>query len=1739
MGQFNAASETIDGLPILKKPAPTEIDGLPILKKKDSTPVLPSGVHASGGGLNISLDSPAPTKQQPYTVVQDPKLREKLQKKDEDDAGRELAQNTHDVVTRLNKEAENQQNLQNFMDKLSPEEKDKMFKLGDLSRQLHSNDALREVSPEEWKSLTAMDSTAGRVAKSLTHIGSQGTKGLVDIAKGGAWVLNHLNSDFVDTEGQGQKDFWDKIDKFTDFGLTPTQKQQVEDMRVGGIKLPGVAGDVANILPTAIAGEETGLPKLFFALQGAGMGKTAIDQAKKDGHDVNPYVEDLFVIGNMAANGYLMGDLGENIFGKMPARLRGSIVNEISAEALRNATSEATFKELLNKGTKDFSDKLQTLGIKYLTNFRTTTTDLGALNVANWMLRKGVDIASDKPVFNADIGGLEESLKGVAQMAPLFATFGTAPQATKLLPYTDFKNDIVEHIADHPDQADNIKQDMVNYGVQKGWTPEEIKATNEHITQIADAASKLPENVNPKHRVEAIQLIQDRDKLQGELDKETAKKEKLDPAVRDIPTQIEQYLTDKIDQANDKLRSYVTGKRTTYSKGTGDEEGSYFKTTDKEKEEITPDRYELERTERDLNETPKESEQKGGPDNAIQIEKPDEGVLREEGSSVGLQEVGERNTEQKESAAEGKPQEEVKPEAEVPKEGAPEKKTGGFEKFTTKQKKAGDPLRDFASKVRDGKISKLGGFRSGTLFDKAWDGSLEAVATALDGGAKLADAIEEGLKHIRGTKWYQKLKNKQDFEKQYTDHLNSEFNKNKPTGIKHAATRQERAESGFKPYDKNKDRSPEAIDAEGKRRVDENPTYADQVARNIINDPRPASDAEQAAMLYKHVQLKNEKRSLLKSTDEKNRAENEQRIAQIEDEQLRLLEASDIGGSELGSGLGYRNTVMSNDYSTETILKRAKMANAGENVSKEDADFLKSKSQRIEELEDKLAEREDRIRELQEENQVLKVKKASEYEARKAKRDITQASLKKERGEIIAELEKLGHKAAGELGANKIPFEMAAPLAKLARNYVLSGITTLEGVVDAIYQDLKKIIPDANKDEITTQIQGEFDKYLEEHEKLRLSDAKERAQRSIKDLKGRISRKEYKKPTKPGVTPDEELNSMREQIKKHREELRQIERDEKGGENAVRLEKAKGKLSKKLEDLKKVEAGKTPEQKVREKLQYDNEYLDLQKQIKDQQRAINGRIEKIQRSKESLGRRILDVSVKYGRQSKLGSIVVLGKLMATGLATMGVTAAQEGIGKGFSKLLPKTAKKSTVEGAVSRKALRAANQLTEGKSIKSLSQAYARAATLGIKDAYQELGLSAFSEKRFGGSTGSSELSALYSKYMKSKLPPEAAEFFGHLHSAIKAPVKRFAWEHSYAKRVAKMMEQGIDPRDPVIDATNRMLAYKDAERAIFMGDNVLSKVYEMGVTYLENRQETSTGMYLGRGGAAMLRILIPFVKVPTNIMFSTGRYVGGIPMGAGMLGLKTLGAAAKRVGGENVANKISNAQIGKWKVWGAKNVAVVMKHAMKELTPEQADMVLRNFKRGSIGGAALMMGFFNPKAVGGYYQKGEHRAPDEANEGALRIFGHKIPAWLTEHPVFQAMQIGATYRRVLDAHMAKDDASKAAMIAVATGVMEHIPLGEESKQFTDIMDPNNTHKFDKFIVDAAKGELEPAAMQQIAQALDVKPGEETTIPGMAFDSDKQQKRNPDKYHGFWQYMWESMKTGIPGVRKSVQPKAE
>jgi len=462
----------------------------------------------------------------------------------------------------------------------------------------------------------------------------------------------------------------------------------------------------------------------------------------------------------------------------------------------------------------------------------------------------------------------------------------------------------------------------------------------------------------------------------------------------------------------------------------------------------------------------------------------------------------------------------------------------------------------------------------------------------------------------------------------------------------------------------------------------------------------------------------------------------------------------------------------------------------------------------------------------------------------------------------------------------------------------------------------------------------------------------------------------------------------------------------------------------------------------------DPQLLKLRADYERKKSAWGDDIRRAELSKRTKLEKGQDFFVKWQRASKLSGITTIAKLMMAGATRLASTPLEEAVGGVYSKVLPKgVTSKATGEADV---------------NVRAEAKAITRAFTQGLKDSYDIM------RKK---TRGQSDIEAVFGK--GNELPLEAIGFFGQLHSAIKAPVKRAAFERSLQKRLEANINNGVDVSDPMVQTKIAIQAYKDGQRAIFMQDNIVTDAYKRTINSLEKNK---TSPVVGKAFATGLQWLIPFVKVPTNIIGEVQRHATGLFEGAARLGYQT------------------------------------MKNGLKDVSEDEADAILRAFKKGSIGAGALMIGYFNPGSFGGYYQKGEKQSPDKLKPGSAKILGMKIPIWLLESPLFQTMQLGATVRKLSDEKMTnKPKGFTEAMLAAELDLMGHEPLVEQPSRITSLF--TNPKEREYFLGELAKGTVVPAGLSNIAQYTDPEEG-----------------RKPES-------MLEHIETGIPGLRENVAAK--
>lgn len=372
-----------------------------------------------------------------------------------------------------------------------------------------------------------------------------------------------------------------------------------------------------------------------------------------------------------------------------------------------------------------------------------------------------------------------------------------------------------------------------------------------------------------------------------------------------------------------------------------------------------------------------------------------------------------------------------------------------------------------------------------------------------------------------------------------------------------------------------------------------------------------------------------------------------------------------------------------------------------------------------------------------------------------------------------------------------------------------------------------------------------------------------------------------------------------------------------------------------------------------------------------------------------------------------------------------------------------------------------------GFSVEAEAKAFTSLFTTGMKDAYQTL------------RKGASDLEVLYGK---PKMEPESwMDLPGRIHAVLKAPVKRNEFTRSFQKRSEAAIRQGLDVSDPLVQTRLAVDAYADANKAIFLQKNWLADRIKRFTNSLEEKNKTTGKTPIaGKIGATLSRTALPIVRVPINIVAETMQYAVG-------------------------------------SVTGSARLARAIHNGMENLHPEEADMIMRSLKKGSLGAAMLALGYAAPNIIGGYYQPGKKPGKNDVKFGSVRVGGQDIPSFLLHNPLLETLQIGATIRHVADSKLRRKDLEKqgigAGTVAAALGVAGQLPF---MREVGDIGKLNQPYERGKFLREYGRNIVIPAGVSQAAEY---------------FDKDAQ--GNPIKRDA--KNFGQELETGIPVLRKNVQ----
>lgn len=347
--------------------------------------------------------------------------------------------------------------------------------------------------------------------------------------------------------------------------------------------------------------------------------------------------------------------------------------------------------------------------------------------------------------------------------------------------------------------------------------------------------------------------------------------------------------------------------------------------------------------------------------------------------------------------------------------------------------------------------------------------------------------------------------------------------------------------------------------------------------------------------------------------------------------------------------------------------------------------------------------------------------------------------------------------------------------------------------------------------------------------------------------------------------------------------------------------------------------------------------------------------------------------------------------------------------------------------------------------------------------------------------TGMSNRQAMYGKKDAHWEPYEWQEITGRLHDVVKTPLEQYAFGKS-EERIdtntrAKLKREGMsqDDIDKVMvsesmKTANTAMAYADSLDAKLQGENKFVDAIQQNLSKMERS---------GIGGAvatALVRSQIPILKIPANL------FKEGIELQFGLL------RAGIRIG-----------------------------QTRTEITGAQADYIMRNLKRGTLGPALMAIGYVGYQSFGGTYREGKKQPNKGIDYNDMNIAGHEVSHHWSHAASTSIMQMGAMLHYITDEDRKKLGKQNANIVSAALqaewAFVSDLPVVGAAKNINTFA--SSEKGMQKVGGNMLRQYLEPGLIQWEARR------EDEGADG------KPTKRYPKN-------MTEELKMGIPGLREDV-----
>jgi hypothetical protein len=658
--------------------------------------------------------------------------------------------------------------------------------------------------------------------------------------------------------------------------------------------------------------------------------------------------------------------------------------------------------------------------------------------------------------------------------------------------------------------------------------------------------------------------------------------------------------------------------------------------------------------------------------------------------------------------------------------------------------------------------------------------------------------------------------------------------------VKTAAIEAERAEAGLNPIEKQQYRNIGESFLRGKQAVEKNEIDPRKLAAEVAQTERPLTADETGALGYDRTRLRNDYDAKIKEVSEAVDKGDAQAIAsrRAELEEIeRLADVNDAalekGGREQSIAFNARKMIVGRDYSLLGIIQRAKAAK-GEQLTPQERG-------RFETLEKQLAEAEKKIavyESAKPDRSIRRLISDVERQARREKRSATKAELDTEFAALKqqfaqARAEVRGVQPSGLAGIDP-EGKLTKLVAQMARNRVLAGFNTVEGLVDELHFHLKDYVDD---------------------------------KRAIRDLFSGYGKE-------PAVRTKDEITTELNRLKQEARKLSKVEDrnpvTEAAKQEASRQKAVKTRLTKQIVELERQlrekDYAKPPK---REPITYDREA----EQLLAHRDLLKDRIEReIAKQKKPLWE---DYLTWWQQGTILSGTRTLAKLGSYALGKNVIIPIEDVISGGMSHVpgLKGLSEASPRYGGGVR------------ENVKAQAAAFNEFVHKAMyRDAWESL------------KEGTNALKLKHEK-SKYQYTPRLLTFIRGLHMAEKVFASRPEYYRAIEKETQWALRNGLNPQDPKVQSQILSRSYMNGLRAQLMQPNVPSKILSTTNAWLESVgrtgkvgqiQEPGVGI-AARGIRTAIRTLFPITRVPFNYVNESLSYnpVGGFAKGGGRMGIE------------------------------------------------------------------------------------------------------------------------------------------------------------------------------------------------------------------------------------------------------------